>query len=240
MDSVAVWISLGVSCLGLSVGYVTYRVQRARRRIAFAVVSNQGLLVRERPDQIEIRWSGRLVKDLHVVVVRVVNVGDRAIVSADFASDLALIIHGPPVLHAQVSSSRPDGLALELATGESEVHISPFLFNAGDMFEIKLLCEGKPAKVSLNGRIRDLAPMVQRPLPYPPGSGPEGDMLPFDKFMWSVPVATIYLAIMFQAITAALPASQKIAVVGIVSLVFLVLYPILVYRLVQRRRLWRG
>lgn len=239
MDSVAVWISLGVSCLGLIVGYVTYRVQRARRRIAFAVVSNQGLLVRERPDQIEIRWSGRLVKDLHLVVIRVVNIGDRAIVPADFASDLTLIIHGPPVLHAQVSSSRPDGLALELATHESDVHISPFLFNAGDMFEIKLLCEGKPPKFSLNCRIRDLASIVQRSLPYPPGSGPEGEMSTFDKFSWTVPMAVIYLAILSEIIAAPLPTAQKVAVVGIASLVFLILYPAVVYKLVQRRGLWR-
>jgi hypothetical protein len=241
VESLAVWIGVGLTSLALLVGYVTYRVQRARRRIEFAVVSSQGLAADKGIDELEVRWSGRTMSDPHILVVRVVNTGDRAVVPEDFESNLTLAVHGSAsVLNASLSSSRPRSLKPAITLREGEIHVLPLLFNAGDMFELQILLDGAPSKVSMAGRIREVRHIKERPIPYPPGSGPEGEMLPFDKFMWTVPMIMLYLGVLFLVLTASsIPTAQKLVTIVTTSLVFIVGYPALLHRLVNKRRLWR-
>jgi hypothetical protein len=113
------------------------------------------------------------------------------------------------------------------------------LLNAGDFIEFQVLTAGYATQVVIGGRISDVIPQRRAALPYPPGSGREGEMLGFDKFMWWVPPYLI--AALFIGVVAASPngAAVKASWLAVIAVIFGVLYPMRVRYLVKRRRAWR-
>jgi hypothetical protein len=119
------------------------------------------------------------------------------------------------------------------------VRVKPTLINPGDMIELQILSSGLPGQVELGGRVADVTFEQLPRLPYPPGSGPEGEMNPIDRFMWwvPVPVGSVALAITF-ALNTSSSTAVRIVLPLATLLVGLVLYPLRSRYLVRRRAMW--
>lgn len=64
-------------------------------------------------------------------------------------------------------------------------------------------------------------------------------MTGFDKFMWIVPEALVAACLLAVIVVAELSATARVAWVVVVAVVFGIIYPLQVRRLVRRRRNWR-
>jgi hypothetical protein len=126
-----------------------------------------------------------------------------------------------------------------LTSAGNQIHIEPLLLNPGDFIEVQALAAGQPSHVSVDGRITDVLPKRRTSLPYSPGSGPEGQMVGMDKFMWSVPVLCLAALCYISISAAALSTTATIAWAVAATVFFFVIYPMQLRRLVRRRRNWR-
>jgi len=128
--------------------------------------------------ELEVVLNGETVDDPVIVSVRMGNTGDRAILSSDFHEPLTVQLLGSQrIVSATVTSSRPSDLKPQLSVDddESRVVISPTLINPGDLIELQVIASGPVRDVALQGRVADVVPVKRQGLPYPPGSGPEGE-----------------------------------------------------------------
>jgi hypothetical protein len=107
------------------------------------------------------------------------------------------------------------------------------------MLELQVLSAGRPDGVSVGGRVAGLAIVEREALPYPPGSGSEGEMLGFDRFMWFVPVPAVIIFVgVYGALLAEVSNVGRVFVALGAALV-LAAYFIQAAYLVRRRRRWR-
>lgn len=169
-----------------------------------------------------------------------VSAGDKGIPGSAFEGPLIVSLHGAKaIVSASVSAVRPEGLPVKVRIDGNRAYIDPLLLNPGDFIEVQALAAGQPRRVNVEARIADVAPKRRESLPYPPGSGPEGQMTGFDKFMWSVPEFLIAVMLSISIGVSEMSVVAKAGWFLTVAVVFLVIYPMQVNRLVKRRRNWR-
>jgi hypothetical protein len=120
------------------------------------------------------------------------------------------------------------------------VCIGPKLINRGDMIELQLLSAGQAPQPLVGGRVANLEITVRRGLPYPPGSGPEGEMLGFDRFVWYVFMpAGVAGAGVVIGLAGNVSSTARVLILIATAFGVGVLYPLRLRYLVRRRRLWR-
>jgi hypothetical protein len=190
MSDVAAWAvpsALGIVTLGLT--YRAYRSQRAITRLEYVVITNTKLLPGRLANELKVSHQGwSVIEDPSLTIIRIVNTGNRAIPADDFETPLSVTLAGvKEIASATCTASRPSGLRPEPEIDANHVRIAPLLLNPDDMIELQVLSAGQASEVTVGGRITNLVDIVPRSdLPYPPGSGDEGEMLGFDRFMWYV------------------------------------------------------
>jgi hypothetical protein len=242
MADLGTWIGVGVGVAALALAWLSYRSHRDRKRIEYVVTTKAGLLPGNVRHEVEVVHldSGVSINKPWLTIVRIVNTGDRAITANDFETKLSINLVGVRrILSATVTATRPADLEPELGFNGASIDIDPLLVNPGDAFQVQLLSDGEPSEVSITGRVADLEIVELRGLPYPPGSGDEGEMISFDKFIWWVltPALIIVSGVVLGPLTDQSDAA-KIAILGAAVLVAVVLYPMQVRYLVNRRRRW--
>jgi hypothetical protein len=237
---VGTWTAVLIGIIAVSIAWLAYRSQRGRKGLEYIVLSIQRLVDPRVAQDLDVVFDGRPVDDPSLTVLRMVSTGDKGIPSETFESPLRVTLVGASrVVHASVSAKRPSDLPVALTTDSNHASIDPLLLNPGDFIEVLVLADGQPTRVALDARIADVTPKRRNSLPYPPGSGPEGQMIGQDRFFWFVLPFVLAVLAYFAIASADLRAVATIAWVVTVTLVFFVIYPMQVRRLVGRRRAWR-
>lgn len=240
-DWAAVVIAAVVGVPGLILAFLTYRDRWPKKRIEYLVLPGYSLLPDAVPDSLTVAHSGKPVNAPTLINIRIVNSGDAAIPAEDFAEDLTLTLEGvDEIAYATSTAARPPGMRPQVGHDGTTVTIAPLLLNSEDLIQLQVLTSGKPKTIKLEARITDVRVERIRELPYPPGSGTEGEMIGFDAFMWWVFAPSIGLlagaAVVFSSGNSDL--ARLVAGAATVILVFW-LYPLRVNQLIRRRRLWR-
>ena len=108
------------------------------------------------------------------------------------------------------------------------------------MFELQILGSQRVRTTVVAGRLADVEIIKRESLPYPPGTGREGELDPADKFMWYAPPVIIAGALA-AAILSAHRTGIGAKVAGLIGLCIFafVLNPLWVQYLDRRRGLWR-
>jgi hypothetical protein len=224
LANVLSWVGVLVGAAALIVAYFTYRSQRGKTRLEFVVVSNARVVPATISTKLEVTYNDSAVPDASVAIIRLVNTGDKAIVAEDFSTDLIVRLDGAEeVVSASSTQTRPVDLDPELNVRGNRVLITPLLINPGDMMELQMLASGLASLITIEGRIANVGEIPQRSLPYPPGSGPEGEMLGFDKFFWFVLPIGIFISAIFLILEAKMaPFAKASSILG--SLLLFSLY----------------
>jgi len=210
VDIAAIALGSILSCVGIYIGYITYRDRRGRAELQYVVTTITRLVPHGWGESLQVVHDGDRVNDPWLVIARIVNVGDKAVNADDFEKPLALKLGGSMgVASVNQTGQRPADLMPDLERDGDAVLVLPTLFNPGDMIELQVLTTGQPKNVELGGRLSEVAFRQLPHLPYPPGSGHEGEMLPLDKFMAFVLPAALSLTL---AITVALSHDSSTAV----------------------------
>lgn len=242
MTDASAWIAAAIGAATLVVAVLAYRAQHKKMSLEYVVTVNARLLRRRLPRGLEIRHDGQLVDDATLSIIRIVNTGTEPIRQADFETPLLVSYDGvDDLVSAAVVATRPPDLHPRITIQASDVWIDPLLLNPGDMIECQVLSSGRAEEVTLGGRIAGLTMQRRSKLPYPPGSGAEGEMVGFDRFMWFVFTPTMIAGIgLLVAFNGDYTGLTQGLVLAVVALIVGVLYPLQVRYLIKRRRLWRA
>jgi hypothetical protein len=237
LSDAGVWIGVIIAAATL---LVTYLSLRDRRRLEFAVVSTTDVVPAEAPAGLQVVLDNKPVIDAAIARIRLVNTGHEAILAADFHSVLTITFPSAnSIATASATNTRPPNLNPHISLGANQIHISPLLINPGDMIEIQALTQGPATNISVEGRIANVPHIIRRrELPYPPGSGVEGEMLGFDRFMWFVVPPSLLAGLGVLGVIQSDTLARQIGF-GVGFAILLALYFVVVRRLVRRRRLWR-
>jgi hypothetical protein len=161
-----------------------------------------------------------------------------------FESDITVSLEGSSeIAYAACTGRRPSGLNVQVEHDGNVARIKPLLMNPEDMLQLHLVTSRQPTKVTVEGRVADLKIEELPHLPYPPGTGPEGELEgPIDHFMMRIlpPI----LALAFGGLIAIDPEgtnsvlAQVGAAVAAVTFAFW-LYPARIRFLIHRRAMWK-
>ena len=241
MDDVPSWIAAAVGLLALVLTWFVYRSQRNRTQIEYFVAFNRDLLPDRVPSGVQVTHEGKVLAAPSVSVVRIVNTGDRAIPPDSFTDDLCVEFEGvSEIASATWTATRPPQLQPAIEVDGDRVRIKPTLINPEDMLELQAVCDGRASQISLAGRVVALKVKQRAQLPYPPGSGAEGEMLGFDRFMWFFFTPAFGVAVgLWIAFSQDLTATARVLTLLATAVIVGILYPLYVRHLVRRRRVWR-
>lgn len=241
VEAAALAVGALVGCVGIYLTYLTWRDRRGRAQLQYVVTTKSRLVPRGWVESLQVVHEGEAVEDPGLVITRIVHAGDRAIEADDFETDLTMKLTGAgKIASANQTGQRPADLAPELAIDDDTVRLRPTLINPGDMIELQVLCSGIPEKVELGGRMSEVTFKQLPRLPYPPGGGPEGELLPFDKFMvWVVPFGLALGTALAFAFNEESSTATRIAVPAGALLVGFVIYPWRERWLIKRRAMWK-
>jgi hypothetical protein len=243
-DSIATWIGVAIGAVSLSgvfFGYLGYRVQRNRVKLEYVVISTTQIVPAGRNTQLDVVHQGKTVPDAFMTILRLVNIGDKPIEDTDFKTGISIIFPSvQEIASATATKVRPPGLRPTLRIQGKVATIDPVLLNAEDAIEIQAITSGRVTSLGMQARIVGLKAITRRArLPYPPGSGDEGEMIRFDRFMWYVFMPVFLVLIVAAVLTWLYLTSLAIAIgSSILGVIILALYPLLVHRLIRRRRIW--
>lgn len=240
MSDLAAWIGVVVAIIAVAVAWLTYRDQSSKKGLEYLVLSSRPLVSSRVASELTVSFGGRPVVEPSFTVLRLVSTGDKGIPAGSFEGPLAVNLKGAKeIVSGSVSARRPDDLPVSLQATGDRLFIEPLLLNPGDFIEVQALSDGQPEAVVVEARIADVTPRRRSQLPYPPGSGPEGQMIAMDKFMWIVPEPLAAAIAVYAVASSGLSTVAKTAWITTAVVAAGVVYPLVVRRLVKRRRAWR-
>lgn len=138
---------------------------RNRKRLSYEILSDVELVSSERiRDKIEIRYEGKPVESVHLVVVKLINDGYQPIKKDEFEKPIKFIFRGGKILSAEKETFQPENIATAVFYQDRYVEITPTLFNRKDYVQFKVLLDGftemeidaRIVGVSKIGRVRNL------------------------------------------------------------------------------------
>jgi hypothetical protein len=148
---------VGIACATL-LGVVVYLLQRRRKELGYRVISHTRLVSVEAEveEEVVISFRGETVRDVHLVMVEVVNSGNQAIVGDDYERALCVDLGaGARVMSVEQVESEPVGIDVSPVIVESrdKVKARPVLLNPGDSFTLKILASAFAGTACVAGRI---------------------------------------------------------------------------------------
>jgi hypothetical protein len=138
------------------VSVAVYMKQRQRKRLSYQIVSNTPLLSVEEEikKDLVIQYKGKEVKEVDLLVVRIVNTGNIPIDKKDFDRPITLDLgEEAQILTAEISDKKPDELQPSINVEQSKVKLEPILLNQGDEITFKMLVAGLAKDIKFDLRI---------------------------------------------------------------------------------------
>lgn len=139
------WRAISVFFAAVGILLVFYfQWWRNRKRLSYKVLSNVVLISAEKEieDRVEIRFEGHSVKNVQLLVIRLINDGFQPIKKDDFEKSLEFVFPDAKILTAEKVKFHPDNLATQIAYRDEKLEIDPALFNRKDYIEFKVLVSG--------------------------------------------------------------------------------------------------
>src|ERR1043165_4667724 len=116
------------AALALLVALITllyFQWWRNRKRLSYDIRSAVLLVSAEEEirDKVEIRFEGQPVKNVHLVVIKIINDGYVPIKKDDFEQPIRIIFREAKILTAEKVKLYPDNLATDIQHGEDWLEI---------------------------------------------------------------------------------------------------------------------
>lgn len=162
-DPVWQFIGAAIGLAALILAGVALRKQFQRTALSYQRIATTPLLSvqDELKGKLEIRYDGRTVEQVHLVLIKIMNNGDLPIRATDFEQPLALGFGDPPtkILSAEVvgrsTLDLQPGLTIEPTA--PVLSMEPVLFNPSDWVTLKVLVSQFSDVVIARGRIVGVA-----------------------------------------------------------------------------------
>ena len=136
---------------------------RSRRRFSYEVLSNNILISHEHEvrDKLEIRFAGEVVKDVRLIVIKLINDGVQPIKPDDFQKPMRIVFPNAKVLSVEKEQCNPENLDIDIDHDNESVSISPTLFNGNDSIQFKVLVS-RYDSMKIDGRLVGIPKIGER------------------------------------------------------------------------------
>ncbi len=136
---------------------------RNRRRFSYEVLSNNILISHEHEvrDKLEIRFAGEVVKDVRLIVIKLINDGVQPIKPDDFQKPMRIVFPKAKVLSVEKEQCNPENLDVDIAHDDESISIPPTLFNGNDSIQFKVLVSCYDS-MKIDGRLVGISKIGER------------------------------------------------------------------------------
>ena len=167
------FIGAALTLMTIIVAILLYWLQRRRKALSYEIVTSTPLLSVEEEikGRVQILFDNKPIKDVHLIVVRIINSGNLPIVSADYEFPVSLSFgENSQILSCEVSETNPNSLQVTFNNIENtKVVLTPVLLNSGDAIALKMLVSQFEDRIFINGRIvgvKNIQKFVEGRIPY--------------------------------------------------------------------------
>jgi hypothetical protein len=117
---------------------------RNRKRLSYEILSNVLVVSAEEEvqDQVEIRYKGKLVTNVRLIVIKLINDGYQPIKKDDFQRSIKFVFAEAKVLSAKKVKLHPENLDIATTYFPNRVEVNPTLFNRKEYIQFKVLVSG--------------------------------------------------------------------------------------------------
>ncbi|WP_336992643.1 hypothetical protein [Bacillus toyonensis] len=137
--------SFVIGIIALCVTIYIYRKNIKKKILSYEIISSAPLIT-EKHNKVRIYVDDLEIKTiLHVVILNIVSIGNEAIKTSDFETDISISItkggNQSKVLDAEIYKNHPEDLQSEIYNHDSgkQLGIKPLLLNPKDELTLKLL-----------------------------------------------------------------------------------------------------
>jgi len=148
-------VAIVTAVVTLAATFLVHRLSQERKHFDYEFISGVRLLADEATrlaGDLELRFKTSVIKDPYLLLVRLINTGNKPLVEEDFEQPVRIELDAP-VLSAWIAKSEPEELIPAVGWYSDTVEIFPALFNKGDWIALGALTDGEPPKKNINVRI---------------------------------------------------------------------------------------
>jgi hypothetical protein len=150
--------NLAIAIVGIIlsiVGILVTLFLRERKHLDYEFISGTRLLADEATrlaGELELRFKSSIIKDPYLLLVRLINTGNRPLGEEDFEQPIRIELDAP-VLTGWIAKADPEELAPTVRWYADIVEVPGTLFNKGDWIALGVLTDGEPREKKINIRI---------------------------------------------------------------------------------------
>jgi hypothetical protein len=158
-----IWQAIGaiVAIAALMATVVLGLRTERRRRLAYGYTTVPLVSVNaEMRERVSILFGGRVVENVHLQTLTIVNIGGLPITSTDFERDIVVrFSDGARALSVDIVHLHPPDLQVVLERIEdsegyiNQINVRPLLLNVAEGFRVKLLVDGPQPRVLVSARV---------------------------------------------------------------------------------------
>lgn len=129
---------------------------RNRKSLSYLIIGDTPLLTssEEIRKEIQILYKGQPVKDVRLLILKIINDGHQPIDEKDFKKSVDFIFADDAhILSVETISVIPDNLLVETSFNENVLSLDPILLNSKDSIELKVIVSSYEEKIKCDGRI---------------------------------------------------------------------------------------
>lgn len=157
--SLSVEILLGFLAViaAITVPLIIYFLQKSRKKISYEIISNTQLvgIKNKIQDNIKILYEDKLVENVHLVSIRLINDGNQPIAIDDFATPIRVQLgNSTNILTYEVLEQNPSELNATIIRTEDRVEVQPLLLNSNDSFTLNILLNDYDESLCITARIK--------------------------------------------------------------------------------------
>lgn len=163
------WAPLATS-VGIFVSLTLWLINNRRKELSYEILSRTSLVsvAEGLAGKIQILFNDQPVRDVSLILVRIINSGHIPIRSAEFEGRFAIALEPPAeILMAEVCETHPETLEHRSTAGGHEVPLisqvekntvmlRPILLNAKDSITVRILASHATEKIMLIGHIEGI------------------------------------------------------------------------------------
>lgn len=142
--------------IGIIISIILYWIQRPKSSVSWKIIANSPLvkISSEIRGNLQVLFDGSPVKDIQLIIIKIINTGNVSIKSGDYEHPINLNFDKKAqILTAEVIETNPNNIEASTNIEGNSVIISPTLLNKGDSVTIKTLVNQFNNHISIDGRI---------------------------------------------------------------------------------------
>lgn len=137
--------------------FIIYYLQKSKKRLSYEIISNTQLvgIKNKIQDKIKILYEDKLVENVHLVSIRLINDGNLPIAIDDFATPIRVQLgNNTNILTYEVLEQNPSELNATITRMEDRIEVQPLLLNSNDNFTLNILLNDYDESLCITARIK--------------------------------------------------------------------------------------